>query len=53
MPIDPQEQNHATLEELAISTMYEVEAVINVFERKGLLTRDEVLEEIKRMSGKK
>jgi len=36
-----------------MSTMYEVEAVINVLEHKGLLTRDEVLEEIKILSGKK
>ncbi len=43
----------ATLEELTISTMYEVEAVINVLERKGLLTKDEVLTEIKILSGKK
>jgi len=51
MPQDPRET--ATLEELTISTMYEVEAVINILERKGLLTKDEVLEEIKILSGKK
>jgi len=33
--------------------MCEIEAVINVLERKGLLTRDEVFEEIKILSGKK
>jgi len=33
--------------------MYEVEAVINILERKGLLTRNAVLEEIKILSGKK
>ena len=53
MPQDPIEKDVATLEELTISTMYEVEAVINILERKGLLTRYKVLEEIKVLSGKK
>jgi len=53
MPQDPNERDVATLEELTISTMYEVEAVINILERKGLLTKDEVMEEIKVLSGKK
>lgn len=34
-------------------SLKESEAVINILERKGLLTRDEVLEEIKVLSGKK
>jgi len=46
MPQDPKERETATLEELTISTMYEVEALINILERKGLLTRNEVLEEL-------
>ena len=53
MQEDPKERETATLEELTMSTMYEVEAVINVLERKGLLTKDEVLAEIKILSGKK
>jgi len=53
MPLDPNESNTTTLNELAISTMYEIEAVINILERKGLLSRDEVLAEIKELSGKK
>ena len=53
MPIDPQEQNHTTLEELSVSTMYEIEAVINILERKWLLTKDEVLEEIMKISEKR
>ncbi len=52
MPQDHKERETATLEELTISTMYEVEAVINVLYRKGLLTKDEVLEAIKILSGK-
>ena len=35
-----------TLEELVISNMYEIQAVINILERKGLITKAEVLEEI-------
>jgi len=53
VPQDPKERDFATLEELTISTMYEAEAVINILERKGLLTKDEVLEEIKVLSRKK
>jgi len=50
---DPKERDVATLEELTISTMYEIEALINILERKGLLTREEVLKEIKSLSGKR
>lgn len=38
-----------TFEELLISNMYEQEALINVLERKGLLTKQELLAEIKRL----
>ena len=38
-----------TLEELTISNSYEIAAHVAVLERKGLLTREEVIEEIKRM----
>jgi len=38
-----------TLEELAISNSFEIAALVSVLERKGLLTRKEVIEEIKRM----
>ena len=38
-----------TVEELAISNMYTQEALINLLERKGLLTKQEVLEEIQRL----
>jgi hypothetical protein len=36
----------ATFEEILMSNVYAQEAVINVLERKGLLSRKEVLEEI-------
>ena len=33
-------------EELAVSTMLEVQAIINILERKGMVTKDEILEEV-------
>ena len=53
MPLEPKERDTSTLEELTMSTMYKIEAVINILERKGLLTKEEVLEEINILSGKK
>ena len=38
-----------TFEELLMSNMYEQEAIINILIRKGIITREEVLEEIKRL----
>ncbi len=35
MPQDPQEKQSATLEELTISNMYEIEAVVELLEEKG------------------
>ncbi len=37
-----------TLEELAVSNAYEIAALVAVLERKGLLTHQEVLDEIAR-----
>ena len=37
-----------TIEELALSNAFEIAAVIAVLERKGILTQQEVLEEIDR-----
>ena len=53
MPEDPKERNTATLEELTISNMYEIGAVIELLEEKGIITKEEVLDRIKKMSGKK
>jgi hypothetical protein len=36
-----------TLEELALSNSFEIAALVAVLERKGILTRDEVIAEIK------
>jgi hypothetical protein len=33
-------------EELAVSTMLEVQAIIKILERKGLVTKDEILKEV-------
>lgn len=38
-----------TLEELAVSNSFEIAALVSVLERKELLTREEVIEEIKLM----
>lgn len=37
------------MEELAISNMYEIEALIEVLAKKGIVSREEILEEIKKM----
>ena len=41
------QQKTASLEEVVISTVMTEEAIINILERKGLLTREEVLQEIR------
>ena len=38
-----------TLEELILSNVYTQEALINLLVKKGLITNDEVIEEIKRL----
>ncbi len=37
------------LEEVVLAQAFEFEALLNVLERRGVLTRGEVLEEIKRL----
>jgi len=44
----PQEQT-VTMEELVISHSYEMLALITVLEKKGILTRHEVIEVIKEL----
>jgi len=46
-PLDLKEL--VTLQELAISNAYELAALVAILERKGLLTQQEVLQEIARM----
>ena len=47
--IDPKET--VTFEELFMSNVYTQEALINLLEKKGLIDKKELLEEIKRLSG--
>lgn len=41
----------ATIKELTINHSFEIMALVAVLEKKGLLTREEVIEEIKRLRG--
>ena len=41
-----------SLEELVMSQMWELQALYNLLEQKGLITKDEILEEIKRIKNK-
>lgn len=47
---DPKEI--VTLQELALSSAYEIAALVGVLERKGILTQAEVLDEIARLKTK-
>jgi hypothetical protein len=40
---------NVSLEELVVSNVYTQEALVNVLVRKGLLSKEEVIEEIKRL----
>lgn len=42
-----------SFKELLLSNVYTQEALINLLERKGILTKKEVLEEIKRLQRNK
>ncbi len=52
MPDQPEKRETVSVEDLALSNAYQLEAMINVLERKGLLTKAEVLEELRGLSGK-
>jgi len=45
--LDPKET--VTFEELVMSNVYTQEALINFLEKKGLFTKEELIEEIKRI----
>ncbi len=45
--LDPKEL--VTIEELAISTMWETAALVELLERKGILTKQEVLDMIQEL----
>ncbi len=46
-PVAPQDL--VTLEELAISTMWETSALVELLERKGILTKQDVLDMIQEL----
>lgn len=46
MPKDQKERETITVEDLALSNAYQLEAMINLLERKGILTGKEVLREL-------
>ncbi len=48
--LDPKET--VSFEDLLTSNMYTQEAVINLLEQKGIITKRELLEEIKRLRDK-
>jgi len=39
-----------TADELALSNSFEIAALVSILERKGLLTRDEVIAEVSRLN---
>jgi hypothetical protein len=41
-----------SLEDLVVSHAYEMVALVTILEKKGILSRDEIIEEIKRMRSK-
>ena len=41
MPDQPEKRETVSVEDLALSNTYQLEAMINVLERKGLLTKEE------------
>lgn len=48
--LDPKE--YVTFQELLMSNTIEQEALVNLLERKGIITKAELLEEIKRLRDK-
>ena len=44
-----EEPKQISLELLLLNALYEVEAVLNILEKKGILTKQEVLEEMKKV----
>jgi hypothetical protein len=48
--LDPKQT--ATFEEVRVATVFQQEAMMNLLERKGLLSREEVMKEIMEMKKK-
>ncbi|MEE9258793.1 MAG: hypothetical protein V3U37_04565 [Nitrospinaceae bacterium] len=47
MPKESNEKDAISLEELAVANAYELLAITSLLEQKGILTRDEVVNEVK------
>ena len=45
----PDDKSKTSVKNLVTTLIYTTEAMINVLEKKGVLTRDEIIEEIKNM----
>ena len=46
MPKDSKERETVTIEQIALTNMYQFEALMNVLERKGMVTSQEVMDEL-------
>lgn len=44
--MEHKQEEHISVEELVMSQVYALQAVINVLERKGILTKEDIFEEI-------
>ena len=49
-PLDPKEV--VTINEIAITNMVEISALIELLDEKGIITREELMEKCKKMRGK-
>jgi len=45
-------RNIVTIQEIAISNMLEIEALIELLDEKGIITKDELMEKCKKMREK-
>jgi len=53
MPEKPEERQSATLNDVVIGNMYHPGALTELLEEAGIVTKEQVLERIKRVSEKK
>jgi hypothetical protein len=53
MPEKPEERSFTTLEELTVSNMYHLEALTELLEEAGITIKEQILERIKVVSGRK
>lgn len=50
MATDLQKEQTVSVHELLLSQAYEINALVNVLEKKGILTKKEILDEIRRLN---